>query len=150
MEAQYYLDLVRARLGDDRSSLVNTHGNVPTEIFPKDGYAVVQTYTDDQIHFYLEISLQRLNLLFGKRLDIGELSLLDPETLSWTDLLVQGAVITALAAKAAVERGREFGYEQEGVSWNPPDVASILMQQWESELVDYRYKVGLILNYPRS
>lgn len=134
MNSEYYINLVKARLGDYNGHLKNKneHGNVI--------YVESEIYNIEHLAVYLNGSLQRFNMLFGKQLDLE-----DHETHQFTDLIVQGAVITALAGKALIERGRELTTSDNGINFTPPDVSSILMRQWEIELVDYQNKVEFLL-----
>lgn len=121
MNYNYYAGLVRARLADD-------------------GYKI---YTDDQIFSYIEGSLRRFNLLFKKNSELSE-------SHHFTDLIVQGAVITGLASKALIESGRNFSYKDAGIEYQSvhlPSVANILMRQWELESNDYWRKVEMLQKY---
>lgn len=60
------------------------------------------------------------------------------------EVLVQHAVIYALASKALIERGREFNISDNGVSFQPPGVSEILQTQYTTELNNWFEKVKLI------
>lgn len=60
------------------------------------------------------------------------------------DLLVQGAVIGAVASKALIERGREFQITDNGVSFTPPTVSELLNTQWTTEFSSYREDIKMI------
>jgi hypothetical protein len=60
------------------------------------------------------------------------------------EVLVQHAVIYALASKALVERGREFSITDNGVSFQPPTVSELLNTQFSAELGNWDAKVKLI------
>lgn len=133
MNQEYYNGLVRARLGDNEENNVHhTHDNNGNVIHVK-----TNIYQDGQILQYLELSLRRFNLLFDKDFELN-----DPQLGKFTDLIVQGAVINALASKALLERGREFTMKEDGqFSFTPPVVSELLFQQWINEQNDYNEKV---------
>lgn len=131
MNQNYYIGLVRARLGDD---VINSCNKTDENgVFHEEKSYV---YKDEQILQYLELSLRRLNLLFDKNFEPYDSGLI-----KFTDLLVQGAVINALASKALLEKGREFVIKNDNVLFNPPDVSELLTKQWINEQVDYDAKV---------
>lgn len=128
MKPDYYVKLVRTRLADDGNE---TLGNKP------------QVYTEEQILSYLEGSLQRLNGLLPNGLSFEATPV---QVFELADLVVQGAVITALASKALLEKGREFPILDGvgSVAYHPPNVSDTMMRQWEVEMMDYRSKIELI------
>lgn len=127
-----YAKFVRARLND--------FGTVAKDEYGKDVY--VDIFSNEQITTYLEASLLRVNVLFKK----GFLTLHEKEVFDFADLIIQGAVITALASKALLERGREFAINDGVVSYAPPSVSATLMAQWEIESNDYRSKVNFLFD----
>lgn len=60
------------------------------------------------------------------------------------NLIVQGATIMALASKALLERGREFQFTDQGLSFNPPTVSELMQSEWNGELANHFEKVKLI------
>lgn len=135
MDQNYYIGLVRARLGykanasrDLPYDILDIHGNICRS----------KSYIEqnEQILQYLELSLKRFNLLFDK-----DFKLDDPKLNQFTDLIVQGAVIAALAARALLENGRDFSFSSEGVAVAQSNVSELLTKQWINEQVDYDAKV---------
>lgn len=59
-------------------------------------------------------------------------------------ILVQGAVIRALASKALIERGREFTISDNGINFTPPTVSEMLSTQWSTELTNFTEKLKQI------
>ena len=53
------------------------------------------------------------------------------------DVVIQGAVLLALAAQALIERGREFSITDNGVTYQPPAVSEMLATQYTAQLTDY-------------
>ena len=64
-------------------------------------------------------------------------------------ILVDGAVLMALASQALIERGREYSINDNGVSFTPPSVAEMLNTQWNTMLTQYFEKLKLIKNSMR-
>lgn len=62
------------------------------------------------------------------------------------EVLVQGAVIYALASKALIERGREFSITDNGVNFTPPSVSELLTTQYTTELNLHKENVRFIKN----
>lgn len=60
------------------------------------------------------------------------------------DIIVQGAVILALAAQALIEKGREFSITDNGVTYQPPQVSEMLNSQYSAQLQDYKEKLKMI------
>ena len=71
----------------------------------------------------------------------------DSEIISvFLEILVQGAVLNALAAKALIEKGRETGVQDNGISWTPASIGDLLQTQYTTELSDYKDKVRYVKN----
>lgn len=62
----------------------------------------------------------------------------------FADIIVQGAVLLALAAQTLIERGREFSITDAGVTYQPPAVSEILNSQFTTQLADYKEKLKAI------
>lgn len=62
----------------------------------------------------------------------------------FADVIIQGAVILALAAQALIEKGREFTVTDNGISFQPPAVSELLNNQYTAQLADYKEKVKFI------
>lgn len=60
------------------------------------------------------------------------------------DVIVQGATLMALASKSLLERGREFQFNDNGISFTPPTVSELMNTQWSTELNNHWEKVKLI------
>lgn len=69
----------------------------------------------------------------------------DTEIISmFFEVILQHAVIYALASKALIERGREFQISDNGVTFTPPGVSDVLQTQYTTELNNWFEKVKLI------
>ena len=62
----------------------------------------------------------------------------------FADVIIQGGVILALAAQALIEKGREFTITDNGVTYQPPQIADLLNNQYGQQLADYKEKVKFI------
>jgi len=62
----------------------------------------------------------------------------------FADVIVQGAVLLALAAQSLIERGREFVITDNGITYQPPQISEILNTQYNTQLADYTAKVKFI------
>jgi len=60
--------------------------------------------------------------------------------------IVQGATIMALASKSLLERGREFQFTDNGISFNPPTVSELMQTQWSTELQNHFEAIKMIKN----
>lgn len=65
-------------------------------------------------------------------------------------ILVDGAVLMALASQALIERGREYSINDNGVSFTPPSVAEMLNTQWNTMLTQFYDKLKYIKNSMRG
>jgi len=62
----------------------------------------------------------------------------------FADIIIQGAVLLALAAQALIERGREFTITDNGVTYQPPALSELLNNQFSAQLADYKEKLKII------
>lgn len=62
------------------------------------------------------------------------------------DVIVEGAVIWALASQALIERGREYSITDAGTSFTPPTMSEILNSQFSALLTLHNDKVKFIKN----
>jgi len=62
----------------------------------------------------------------------------------FADIIVQGAVLVALAAQALIEKGREFTITDNGLSYQPPMISEILQSQYTAQVTDYKDKLKMI------
>jgi hypothetical protein len=60
------------------------------------------------------------------------------------NILMQGALLKALASKALIERGREFVISDNGINFTPPTVSEMLNTQFSAELANYMEKLKQI------
>jgi hypothetical protein len=62
------------------------------------------------------------------------------------DVLVGGAVLTALSSQALLERGAEYSISDNGISFTPPTMSELLNTQYTTELTHHYEKVKFIKN----
>ena len=63
---------------------------------------------------------------------------------TFSAIIIQGAVLLALAAQTLIEKGREFSITDNGVTYQPPMVSEILNTQFTTQLADYKEKLKFI------
>ena len=62
----------------------------------------------------------------------------------FVDIIVQGAVLLALAAQSLIEKGREFSITDNGITYQPPAISDILNTQYTTQLSNYMEKLKRI------
>jgi hypothetical protein len=62
----------------------------------------------------------------------------------FADIIIQGANLLALAAQTLIEKGREFSISDNGVTYQPPQVADMLNNQYGTQLGYYKEKLKAI------
>lgn len=98
-------------------------------------------YTVEQLAVFVAISLTAFNQIPHFTFFTFE----DTEIINtFFEVLVQHAVIYALASKALIERGREFNVSDNGLTFQPPTVSELLNSQHGAELGNWFEKVKLI------
>jgi len=98
-------------------------------------------FTDDELICFLVNSLSEFNQ-WPHFTDFGFAD--DVISDRFLDIIVQGAVLLALAAQALIEKGREFTITDNGVSYQPPMVAEMLNSQYGTQLGYYKEKLKMI------
>lgn len=130
------LKMLRARLNSSgKSYMVDKNGNP--------GYVDCDIYSIDMLVTFLASALVDFNQVpyftfftFDDAAFVAQFG----------QILVEGATLHALASKALIERGREFQFTDNGVSFNPPSVAEMLNTQYSALLTHYFDKLKLIKN----
>jgi len=62
----------------------------------------------------------------------------------FSDIVIQGAYLLAVAAQSLIERGREFSINDNGVTYQPPIISEILTTQYNTQLAYYKEKLKAI------
>jgi len=127
------LQMVKCRVKNDGTRKVregNTYIDVPCSIF-----------TDTELVCFLVNSLSS----FNQYPHFTQFVFSDPQIYTiFSEIVVQGAVLLALAAQALIEKGREFSITDNGVTYQPPAVSEILNSQYSAQLADYKEKLKMI------
>lgn len=133
------LKVVKGRLNSSgKKSTLDEYGNqkfVDCDIYTVDtlvGFLITSLSDFNQIPFYTAFTFD------------------DTEFVAqFFEVLVQGAVLYALASKALIERGREYTLTDNGVSFSPPTISEALNTQWNAELTNHFEKLKYIKNSMR-
>ena len=98
-------------------------------------------FNNDELTCFLVNSLSE----FNQWPHFTEFTFSDPQTTGiFLDIIVQGAMLLALAAQSLIERGREFTITDNGVTYQPPQVSEILNSQYGTQLAYYKEKLKMI------
>ncbi len=62
----------------------------------------------------------------------------------FTEILVEGATLYALSSQALLERGREFQLQDNGLTFNPPNISEMLSTQFNTMLNHHWEKLKYI------
>ncbi len=116
--------LLKQRLqSSGKAKSVDTNGNtiyVDTDIFSK-----------ESLEAFIQLSLSDFNQVPH----FTFFTLEDTKVINtFTDVLVEGAVLSALASKALIERGREFQIVDNGITVDPPTVSELMNTQYSTLL----------------
>jgi len=127
------LKMIKCRVKNDGTRKVrdgNTYIDVPCSIF-----------TDAELICFLVNSLSS----FNQYPHFTQFKFSDVQIYSlFAEIIVQGAVLLALAAQSLIEKGREFSITDNGVTYQPPAVSDILNTQYSTQLQDYKEKLKMI------
>ncbi|MFA5023456.1 MAG: hypothetical protein WC523_00665 [Patescibacteria group bacterium] len=102
---------------------------------------ICNVFTDAELIAFLVNSLSEFNQIPH----FSNFLFSDPQIYTiFADVIVQGAVLLALAAQTLIERGREFVITDNGITYQPPTISEILNSQYTTQLADYKDKVKVI------
>jgi hypothetical protein len=131
------LKLFRMRLASNGKAKTND----------KDGntiYVASDIYSIDQLVGFLVLSLSD----FNQTPSFTYFTFDDTRCIEFfTEVLVSGATLYALASQALIERGREFQITDNGLTFDPPKVSEMLNTQYATLLEKHSKKVQLIKQY---
>lgn len=118
------LKLVRARLNSSSKAKATDENNNVI-------YVDCDIYSTDMLVQFLFLSLSE----FNQTPYFTAFTFEDADFLTtFADVIVEGAVIQALAAQALIERGREFKIEDHGIMMDPPNMSEMLNTQYATML----------------
>lgn len=130
---------VRARLkSQGKAKRVDEDGNVT--------YIDCDIYSVDVLVTFCAMALSNFNLIpYFTTFTYEDTEIID----QFCEILVQGAVLYALASQALIERGREFQISDNGLQFTPPTVSELLSSQWGTGLTSYNEQVKYVKNSMR-
>ena len=113
---------------------LNSTGKIKSiDSFGNEIYVDCDIFFTDQLTDYLILSLS----WFNQTPVFTSFSFEDTVFVEiFSEIIVTGAAIQALAAKSLIEKGREFAVTDDGVTLNPPNVADLMHTQF-ALLLDY-------------
>jgi hypothetical protein len=104
-------------------------------------YVDCDIYTKEVLESFIDLSISEFNQIPTFTYYSLEDSLF-VET--FTEVLVEGATLYALASQALIERGREFQILDNGISFDPPVVSELLNTQYSTLLSHHWKKLNVI------
>lgn len=130
------LKLLKIRLASDgKNKSYDKNGNII--------YIDSDIYSVDQLVGFLALSLSEFNSVPSFTYFTFE----DTKVIEFfTEPLVSGATLYALASQALIERGKEFQITDNGVVFDPPNVSDMLNTQYETLLCKHYEKIKDIKN----
>lgn len=104
-------------------------------------YVDLDIYDKEMLETFVYLSLSNFNQVpyftFYTMEDTDVINL-------FNEVLVEGAVLYALASQALIERGREFQITDTGLNFDPPNVSELLNTQYSTLLQHHFEKLTLI------
>ncbi len=126
--------LVKSRLHSaSKAKSTDAKGNVI--------YIDTDIFSNDMIAYFLTLSLSDFNQT--PYFTFFTFDNADFVT-TFAEVLVEGAVLQALVAKALIERGREFQMTDNGLTFNPPSMSEMLNTQYCTLLNHHQEKLRRI------
>jgi len=127
------ITLLKIRLQSASSSKTNdADGNI--------SYQDCDIFSINELAAFLSLSLSE----FNSTPSFTNFSFDEHRVLEFRDIIVEGAYIKALASKSLTEKGREFKFNDGGISYYPPQLAEFLSYHVCTLLPDYREKLKFI------
>jgi len=124
-----------------RAELDSSGKSFMQDEFGNDVFTDCDIYTVDQLVTFLVYSLSMFNQVPHFTLFTFE----DTDIMQqFCSILVEGAVIQALASKMLLERGREFQITDQGLNFNPPTVSELMSTEWSGLLTHHKEIVQMI------
>lgn len=128
------LKLFRIRLASNgKTKSLDKNGNLI--------YIDSDIYSTDQLVSFLVLSLSD----FNQTPAFTYFTFDDTNCIEFfTEVLIAGATLYALASQALIERGREFKINDNGVYFDPPNISEMLNTQYATLLEKHSNKLRLI------
>lgn len=104
-------------------------------------YIDVDVYGNKLLNIFLDLSLSEFNQIPH----FTSFTFKDEKFVNtFTNILVEGALLYALSSQALIERGREFTTTGSGIEFTPPDISEMLQTQYATLLHLHFEKLKLI------
>lgn len=137
------IKFIRIRLADliphkYKSKKIISIDNIDNKCNEKIEYDYINIYSDEEINNFIEVARNEVITLTNR--DANK----DPR---WNGLVVDYAVIIALATKALIEKGREFTISDNSLAYSSPEISKVIMEQYKIEYDMFMRKINLVINY---
>lgn len=104
-------------------------------------YVDIDIFSEETLAAFIQLSLSSFNQVP----QFTYFTLEDTNVLrTFAEVLIEGAVIHALASKSLIERGREFTMADNGISFTPPSVSELMNTQYCTLLAHHWEKLKTI------
>ena len=134
------LPLLKARLRSSSNALLKDDDDNTITV-------ACEIYADDLLENFLQLSLMGFNQVpYFTCYTFEDTKIID----QFGEVLVEGAVLYALASQALLERGREFAIKDNGISFYPPSISEMLNTQYNTLLEHHWSKLRLIKEHIRE
>lgn len=128
------LSLLRARLKNNLEvETVDAYGNI--------AYEECSVFTDDELVWFLKCSLSEFNQTPHFTDFTFDMEVIHDR---FAHVIVEGASILALASQMLIEAGRELSITDNGVSFNPPQLSTVLNNQLSQFVTTHRENLKYI------
>lgn len=134
--SQSLIALLEHRLSSKgKQKVTDTHGNTV--------YVDTSIYGAEVLESFIHLSISEFNQIpHFTNFTLNDSRFVD----CFSEVIVEGAVLHALASKALLERGREFAVTDNGITFEPPSMADMLNTQYSTLLVHHLEKLKIIKN----
>lgn len=134
--SQLLINLLEHRLASrGNKKATDTHGNVV--------YVETSIYSLDMLGAFIHLSISEFNQIpYFTNFTLNDSRFID----CFTEVIIEGAVLHALASNALLERGREFSVTDNGITFDPPSMSEILNTQYSTLLIHHLEKLKIIKN----
>lgn len=125
----WLVSLLKQRLqSSGKAKSTDTNGNII--------YVDMDIFARETLEAFIYLSLSDFNQVPSFTLfTLEDSDIID----TFAEVLVEGAVLSALASKSLIERGREFTIVDKGLTFEPPTVSELMNTQY-STLLRYHWE----------
>jgi len=97
-------------------------------------------FSENEVASFMKLALLEVSALFSHNYSFENLN----EYAGIEGLVIDYAVIVALASKALIEKGREFAVVDNGVAFACPEISNLIMEQYRTEYAHFMEKIRII------